>query len=237
MKTEGNINDLIGGIVHAINNPLATISGSSQQIAMLVSEESIDPKMLNKAVERIDRNILRISKILNTLLNLSPNAAENDAPKELFLNQLVDELLLVIKDHIRKNQIDLIYTTPPEKPTEKDPDSGSSQQQELIQEHCIAYCRPSQTQKVLLILIRSAIQACKKAAEADRRISIQFKREDKRIHLILAHTGQTPFGPETLEFKSACEDLKQDRGELTYSTEASENPQTFRLILPIKASG
>jgi len=58
-------------VAHEINNPLAVIMASTQQIKRIMTSESIVSEELNKKTEKIIKTTERISRIISSMRSLS----------------------------------------------------------------------------------------------------------------------------------------------------------------------
>src|SRR6185295_3167924 len=98
------IGQLAAGIMHEINNPLATISACVAFLEGSVPEGSVPASgdgasQMREYLETIDREVARCSRIVDGLLDFSRPKATPRRP--VALNTLVDETLFLLKHHQR----------------------------------------------------------------------------------------------------------------------------------------
>lgn len=79
---------MANGIAHEVNNPLAIISGFSQQLERLASSKEIDKEYLSKIGQKLVATTTRIKKIITGLKNFS-----REAGNEAFTFVLVRDIL------------------------------------------------------------------------------------------------------------------------------------------------
>ena len=101
------IGQLAAGILHEINNPLATIGAcidAVQGYERDVPEQS--RAKVNEYLKIMDSEVERCKRIVNNLLDLArPRAA---AKKEQDINEVVEETLLLLKHHDRFRMLTLV---------------------------------------------------------------------------------------------------------------------------------
>ncbi|MBA3260269.1 MAG: PAS domain-containing protein, partial [Gemmatimonadales bacterium] len=93
------IGQLAAGIMHEINNPLATISAC---VAAIGGDRSAPP---DEYLEIIDREVGRCSRIVDGLLDFSRPKATSKGP--VALNRLVEETLFLLKHHQRFKRLEV----------------------------------------------------------------------------------------------------------------------------------
>lgn len=98
--------EMSGGIAHEINNPLQILS---THISFLKRQlEGIDniPDRAKKSLVQMDETILRISKLVKSLKNLSRNIT-SDAPVIFPISSAIDDMLSVSSQKLKHLEIDL----------------------------------------------------------------------------------------------------------------------------------
>ncbi len=106
------IGQLAAGIMHEINNPLATIS-----VCVTAIEGRLPAGAGGQAAEYlgiIDREVQRCTRIVDGLLDFSRTKATPKRP--VSLNALVDEALFLLKHHERFKRLQLVRSLSPELP-------------------------------------------------------------------------------------------------------------------------
>jgi PAS domain S-box-containing protein len=92
---------LAAGVAHEVNTPLAVISSYTQMLAKQLRGD----ERLTNLLEKITQQTFRASEITNGLLNFSrTNVAEF---RELDVNQLLRETLLLLEHQLKKARVDV----------------------------------------------------------------------------------------------------------------------------------
>jgi two-component system NtrC family sensor kinase len=93
------VGQLAAGIMHEINNPLATIGACVAAMQGKLEDGKGDAAALGEYLEIIDREVERCSNIVDGLLNFSRPKAQSKSA--LSVRSLVDETLFLLKHHQR----------------------------------------------------------------------------------------------------------------------------------------
>jgi two-component system, NtrC family, sensor kinase len=93
------VGQLAAGVMHEINNPLATISACVAAIQGKLEDGQGTTAALGEYLDIIDREVERCSKIVDGLLDFSRPKGQSKAP--LSVHALVDETLFLLKHHQR----------------------------------------------------------------------------------------------------------------------------------------
>ena len=101
------IGQLAAGIMHEINNPLATISACAAALDGRVGDRGpgADPNA-REYLEIIEKEVQRCSRIVDSLLDFSRPKAR--ARTRLDLNHLLDDTLFLLKHHQRFKRIEIV---------------------------------------------------------------------------------------------------------------------------------
>jgi two-component system, NtrC family, sensor kinase len=109
------VGQLAAGVMHEINNPLATISACVAAITGRVEE--LDPRVktsIEEYLQIIDREVDRCTRIVDGLLDFSRPKGKTKVP--VALNALVDETLFLLKHHHRFKRLTLTRELDPTLP-------------------------------------------------------------------------------------------------------------------------
>jgi two-component system NtrC family sensor kinase len=101
------IGQLAAGVMHEINNPLATISACVAAISgRLSSLANSEKNRVDEYLEIIDKEVDRCSRIVDGLLDFS--RPKGKAKGRVVLNAVVDETLFLLKHHQRFKRLSLV---------------------------------------------------------------------------------------------------------------------------------
>ena len=101
------IGQLAAGVMHEINNPLATISACVAAIEGRLPGGPGDARQAEEYLEIIDKEVDRCSRIVDGLLDFSRPKAQAAGGRSS-LNALVDETLFLLKHHQRFKQLQVV---------------------------------------------------------------------------------------------------------------------------------
>jgi PAS domain S-box-containing protein len=218
------IGQLAAGIMHEINNPLATIS------ACVAAIEG-DPGAPGEYLEIIDREVGRCSRIVDGLLDFSRPKATSKGP--VALNPLVEETLFLLKHHQRFKRLDVVRELDPGAPET----TGDAEQ--LLQ--------------VLMALMLNALDAMEQGGQLTVRTARSRSRADEVV-VEVADTGiGIPGADQTKIFEpfyttkspgrgtglglSICYGIVEDhRGRIEVES-APGKGSVFRVYLPMLVEG
>ena len=223
------LGEMSAGIAHEVNNPLAIISGSMQQLERIVSRGEADSESILKLSTKSQHSIERVTKIIRGLRHFSQQS--DTLPKvSISLNEIILDTASFCSEMLASRYIKFEIETVPEVELE---------------------CQPVQISQVLINLIKNAEDALSEESnEAERWIKISFKKEGDFISVRVINGGPVipkdihsklfqPFfttkviGKGTgLGLSISHGIMKEHKGDLFY--DQSEGHTTFAMVLPVR---
>lgn len=132
------LGQMAAGIGHEINNPLAALLLSSQQLLEMTREGDLEPEHLVRGLERIEKSGQRIATIVNGLRAFSREGSKDPLEKGS-LRRIVDDTLALCLARFKGGEVRLDV--------------------EIPAEDFDLECRPVQVSQVLLNLLNNAFDA------------------------------------------------------------------------------
>ncbi|MBU0686966.1 MAG: GAF domain-containing protein [Candidatus Margulisbacteria bacterium] len=114
-----SIGTMMAGMVHEIKNPIASIQGLTQ----VLPESTNDPEFMNSYNEMIPKQINRIKKIVDNILNYSKTPKLKKEKTDI--NKVIEETVDLFFHSARKKNIEFIKDLHPLPQTQADPDQLS----------------------------------------------------------------------------------------------------------------
>jgi two-component system NtrC family sensor kinase len=109
------LGQLAAGVMHEINNPLATILACSEALAHRIDElPPGDRQSVEEYLRIIDAEVQRCRRIVDGLLDFSH--AKPGTARRLDVNQVVDQTLFLLKYHARFKRLTVIRELTPDLP-------------------------------------------------------------------------------------------------------------------------
>ncbi|MBN1218217.1 MAG: GAF domain-containing protein [Anaerolineae bacterium] len=152
---------LVAGVAHELNNPLTTIIG----YATLLQKSDL-PAVYREDVDAIFRQAQRAQVIVRDLLTFARNVELETSPVDI--NHVIQDSLSLTKPQLQTNSVETITCLDPNLP------------QTMVDPH--------QLEQVFVNLIINAIQTLD-MVEGPRRLRIESRRLNSRIHLSFADNG------------------------------------------------
>lgn len=223
------LGQMAAGIGHEINNPLAAMLLSSQQLLDMIREGDLEPDHLVRGLERIEKSGQRIASIVNGLRAFSREGS-NDPLETTTLQRIVDDTLALCLARFKGGDVRLTV----------EPFAG-----ELTLE-----CRPVQVSQVLLNLLNNAFDAVHGTADPWVRLTVGTDGERLAIAVVDSGLGipvsvadrlmspfftTKPVGQGTgLGLSISARILESYGGRLWLDADAPNT--TFRLEMPLRQS-
>jgi PAS domain S-box-containing protein len=165
-----SLGEMAGGIAHEINNPLAIIALSANQISEALRHKPENQDLIRESLERIGATVLRIGKIVKGLRTFS-RSGENDPFEPCSLEQIIGDTLELCTERFSSHGIELRV-----KPAFKER----------------ADCRAVQISQVLLNLLNNAFDAVKDKNNPWVELEVTDEGEDLLFSVTDSGTGIRP---------------------------------------------
>lgn len=133
------LGEMVGGVAHEVNNPLAIASGKLYLLKMAIKKQPIDFTKTDSIINEIEIAYDRIVKIIERMKSIS-RKSENDPFSIESLKSILDVVYLMTSTKLKARNISFINST------------------DNI-ENFFINCRPSQLEQVLINLINNAADA------------------------------------------------------------------------------
>lgn len=160
------LGEMAAGMAHEINNPVAVIQITSEQMQDLLSDEQPDMPMIQDMNNNIQSMAARISKIVKGLKSFARNG-EHDPMVQTSVFQIVDETLVLCQEKFRNRGVELRY--------------------EPIPKNIMLPCRSVQISQIVLNLLQNALDAVDELNE--KWVSISYVEEHESLKLVITDSG------------------------------------------------
>jgi two-component system NtrC family sensor kinase len=221
------IGQLAAGVMHEINNPLATIGACVAALEGRVGESDSADSAVREYLDIIDKEVERCTGIVDGLLDFS--RPKGKIKRAVSLNALVDDALFLLKHHERFPRMTLVRELEPELPP--------------------VLASPEQMIQVLMALLLNALDAMEPGGELGVRTARHRSRDDEVV-LEVSDTGVgVPRADQAKIFEpffttkepghgtglglSICYGIVQEHGGLIELESQAGRGSTFRVVLPV----
>jgi signal transduction histidine kinase len=226
------IGQLAAGVMHEINNPLATISACVAAIDGRVDRlEKSDKVVVDEYLEIIDKEVDRCTRIVDGLLDFSRPKGKTKA--KVVLNTLVEETLFLLKHHQRFKRLSLIRDLDPSDPAT----TGNAEQltQVLIALMLNAMDAMDERRGKLTVRTGRNPQQTDEVVVEIEDNGIGIPRADQAKIFEPFYTTKPP-GRGTGLGLSICYGIVEDhRGRIEVDSQPGRG-STFRIFLPVRSS-
>lgn len=103
------LGEMAAGVSHEINNPLAVVITSNEQLKRLVEKEQFEPKKILDLIDKINRMTLRISKIVIGLKEFSSESYEEEENEPVNLNEIVLQSLKPFEEKFNSSGVKIKF--------------------------------------------------------------------------------------------------------------------------------
>jgi len=162
-----SLGQMSAGIAHEVNNPLAIISGSLQQISNRTSQYPDIQEKINKYVFRASEGVERISKIVIGLKSYARDASKDDKI-ETSLKKIIEDVTELCREKFNSSGVQLTVDQLPK-----------------LQ----VLCRPAQVEQVFINLLNNSIDAVQTLPESQRWTKVTFEQQDSRLLIKITDGG------------------------------------------------
>ena len=114
------VGEMAGGVAHEINTPLAIINGTVKMIKMGLKRETLSKEDLLNELNGIESTVIRISKIVAGLRNLSRDSSA-ESPTRFILKEVISDISSICQEKFKShgvvfemNDNDPVYNLPME---------------------------------------------------------------------------------------------------------------------------
>jgi two-component system sensor histidine kinase HydH len=135
-----SLGEMAAGIAHEINNPLAIIASTSKYLKKMNDAGKLNEALVRDSLNDVDQTVLRISKIIVGLRNISRDSSEEKFSR-IYIKDIFSDLFSICTEKFRNHSIELSIIDP----------------QNLMESKI--YCRRIQISQVLLNIVSNAFDA------------------------------------------------------------------------------
>jgi len=161
------LGEMAASIAHEINNPLNVVSGSAEQLQLLVGADRLVPEIACKLTDAITRNVFRIKRIIHGLRSFTRSSAQ-DPFRRAHMRTIVEDTVALCSHRFTSHEVTLYVAHVPDS---------------LVLE-----CRAPQIMEVLTNLLSNSLHAVEGCRE--RWVSIEVADLGDWVELSVTDSGR-----------------------------------------------
>lgn len=162
------LGQMSSGVSHEINNPLAIITNSVEQIELTLENGQKNKAVVQTSLNKISKAAFRIARIVQGLHNFS-QGDRSEAFTTVDTREIITDACELYFEKFRTSGIDLQYT-PPEQPI-------------------MAFCQRTQLTQLLSNLLLNAYDACAKSPNPQIKVILRTDNRDIKISVLDSGPG------------------------------------------------
>ena len=160
------LGEMAAGMAHEINNPVAIIQLTAEQLQDVLSDEVPDLEMSRDMAKNIQTMGARIGKIVKSLKSFARDG-EKDPMVATPIHQIVDETIVLCEEKFRNRGVELRY--------------------EKFPEHLNLSCRSVQISQIILNLLQNGLDAVEHLPE--RWVEISYSENAQGLNVMVTDSG------------------------------------------------
>ncbi len=168
MAKLSQLGEMVPGIAHEINNPMAVIIGRAEILLAQLEEGTVDPAILKKSISKMNEMAGRVSKIVESMRKVS-KAAKQSEIGIVNISSLIEDVLNLCTEKIRRSMIDLDHSQ--------------------VSPHLQVVANYSHLSFALMSLIFNAMEALVFVEEGNRHLWISAVESEEHVSLVVKDSG------------------------------------------------
>lgn len=160
------LGEMAASIAHEINNPLNVVSGSAEQLQLLVGADRLVPEVACKLTDAITRNVFRIKRIIHGLRSFTRSSAQ-DPFRRAHIRTIVEDTVALCSHRFTSHEVTLYVAHVPD--------------------GLIIECRAPQIMEVLTNLLSNSLHAVEDCRE--RWVSIEVADLGDWVEISVVDSG------------------------------------------------
>lgn len=223
-----DLGEMAGGMAHEINNPLQIIYSSLSQLKKRFKQGDTLDEQSEKVIERANSSVIRISKIINSMITFARSGVDKEQ-KAYDFSDILDESLIYCEQRFSYTNVKIIKDLPVD---------------------ASLYCNKVELSQVLLNLFNNSYDSVSKEEDSEKHwIKLQTSIDGKSFTIIVKDGGSgiprnqsskvfNPFFTTKMPGKGTGLGLSISKGIIeshggSISYEGSDRDGFFKIILPI----